>query len=233
MKIFIVIPTYNEINNISGILEKIFFLSIGNLNVLIVDDNSPDGTGKVVETLKSKYPNLYVLHRQKKSGLGTAYVVGFKKALEHNADIIFEMDADFSHNPHSIPDFLREIKNSDLVLGSRYIVGGKINNWKLARRLISRFGNFYARNLLRLPINDLTGGFKCYKKEVLEKINLDGLSSQGYNFQIETTYLAYQKGFKIKEIPITFTERAGGKSKFSLRIILESFYKVFLLKFRK
>ncbi|MFA6215729.1 MAG: polyprenol monophosphomannose synthase [Patescibacteria group bacterium] len=229
-KIYIIIPTYNEKANIAKLIEQIFSLAISGLTVLVVDDNSPDGTGGTVERLKQNNPYLDVLHRLKKEGLGTAYVAGFKEALAGGADYIFEMDADFSHNPKYLPDFLAAIKDYDLVLGSRYIAGGGTSNWNLARRLISRFGNIYARVILGLPILDLTGGFKCYRRAVLEKISLDNLSSVGYNFQIETTYKAYQAGFQIREIPIVFAERAGGQSKFNLKIILESFWQVLRLR---
>jgi len=232
-KIFIVIPTYKEKSNIEKLLKDIFDLKIENLHILVVDDNSPDGTGQLVEELKSKYKNLEIIHRPKKMGLGTAYVEGFKYALTNGADFIFEMDADFSHQPKSIKDFLSAIKDYDLVLGSRYVEGGRIVNWNIFRRLISRLGNIYAQIILSLPIKDLTGGFKCYRRQVLESINLDDLSSVGYNFQIETTYKVYKLGFKIKEIPIVFTERALGKSKFDFKIIFESFLKVIFLKFKK
>ena len=229
-KTYIIIPTYNEKDNISTLLEQIFSLAIEGLNVLVVDDNSPDGTGEVVEKLRQNNLRLQILHRQQKFGLGTAYVAGFKEALRQGADYIFEMDADLSHQAKYIPDFLAAIKDNDLVLGSRYITGGGVSNWNWSRRLISRFGNLYARLVLGVPINDLTGGFKCYRRQVLEKINLDSLSSVGYNFQIETTYRAYQAGFKVKEIPIVFVERSRGKSKFDFKIMLESFYKVIILR---
>ncbi|OGY50684.1 MAG: dolichyl-phosphate beta-D-mannosyltransferase [Candidatus Buchananbacteria bacterium RIFCSPHIGHO2_02_FULL_45_11b] len=232
-KIYIIIPTYNEKNNIAKLLEQIFALDIPGLNVLIVDDNSPDGTGALIEKLKLGNLRLDILHRQKKSGLGPAYTAGFKEALRRGADLIFEMDADLSHNPKYLPDFLAAIKSADLVLGSRYIKGGGVSNWNWARRQISRFGNIYARLVLGLPFRDLTDGFKCYRREVLEKINLGDLNSVGYNFQIETTYKAYRAGFRVKEIPIVFTERAEGKSKFNVRIILESFWQVLLLRLKK
>ncbi|MDX9893618.1 MAG: polyprenol monophosphomannose synthase [Patescibacteria group bacterium] len=231
-KSFIIVPTYNERSNIGILLEKIFFLNLPDLWVLVVDDNSPDGTGRLVEELKSKYQNLEILHRSSKAGLGAAYLAGFEQALKQGADYIFEMDADLSHNPEYLPNFLQAIQGADLVLGSRYIKNGGVVNWNLIRRFISRFGNIYARFILGLPYHDLTGGFKCYRRLVLEKIGLTNFSSVGYNFQIETTYKTHLAGFKIVEIPIMFTERAEGKSKFSLKIILESFWKVLVLKFR-
>lgn len=229
-KTYIIIPTYNEKVNVVVLLGKIFSLGIENLHVLIVDDASPDGTGQIVEGLKLQYPHLDVLHRPGKAGLGKAYLAGFSEVLARGADYVFEMDADLSHDPKYIKDFLLAGQNYDLVLGSRYIQGGGVSNWNLTRRLISRFGNIYARLVLNLPFSDLTGGFKCYRRLVLERIMGENLSSVGYNFQIETTYKAYLAGFKIGEVPIIFTERAGGKSKFSLKIILESFWQVLLLR---
>ncbi|OGY45209.1 MAG: dolichyl-phosphate beta-D-mannosyltransferase [Candidatus Buchananbacteria bacterium RIFCSPHIGHO2_01_FULL_44_11] len=231
-KTYIVIPTYNEKDNVVLLLERIFSLAINDLYVLVVDDNSPDGTGAMVEKVKRQYPNLKILHRPAKLGLGPAYIAGFGVALSEGADYIFEMDADLSHDPRYLPDFLEAIENFDLVLGSRYIVGGGVKNWGLVRRLISRFGNWYARLILGLLISDLTGGFKCYRRQVLEQLDFASLSSVGYNFQIETTYQVYRAGFKIKEIPIVFTERLQGKSKFSFKIILESFWQVILLRFK-
>ena len=232
-KIYIVIPTYNERANIALLINQIFDLNINDLNILVVDDNSPDGTGLIVEDLKNKFNNLNILHRPQKAGLGAAYVAGFKEALSRGADYIFEMDADFSHDPKYLPEFLNNIKDFDLVLGSRYITGGGVDNWNLMRRLISRLGNIYARIILFLPYHDLTGGFKCYRREVLENIDLDNLNSLGYNFQIETTYKAYKMGFKICEVPIVFTERKSGQSKFNLGIIWESFFKVLQLRYDK
>lgn len=232
-KIIIVVPTYNEKNNISKLLPQIFNLRIEGLNVLVVDDNSPDGTGQAIEELKKDNNRLAILHRGSKQGLGKAYVAGFKEALKQGADYIFEMDADLSHDSKYIPDFLKAVQSYDLVLGSRYIKDGGVSNWNLTRKLISRFGNIYARMILGLPYRDLTGGFKCYRRKVLEDIGLDNLSSVGYNFQIESTYKAHNKGFKITEIPIIFTERAEGKSKFNLKIMLESFWKVLELRFKK
>lgn len=234
MSVAVVIPTYNEKNNLGFLTEKIFSLKIPNLSLLIVDDNSPDGTGKFAEELANKYP-IKVIHREKKEGLGRAYVDALKKLLSGSdrPDFVIQMDADLSHDPAAIPQMLEKIRDCDLVLGSRYIPGGRTENWDFFRKLISRFGNIYARSILNVPYHDLTGGFKCFRREVLENIDLDLLSSTGYNFQIETTYKAHQKGYKICEIPITFTERKSGVSKFNLGIILESFWKVLLLRFKK
>jgi len=233
MKIYIIIPTYNEKDNIEKLIELIFGLNIPHLFVLVVDDNSPDKTGNIVEGLKSQYNNLDILHRKKKSGIGPAYIAGFRWVLQKGADLIFEMDADLSHNPKHIPEFLQNIEQYDVVLGSRHVPGGGIENWSMFRKLISRFGNIYARTILSLPFQDITGGFKCYRRKVLEDIDLDSLSSVGYNFQIETTYVAYRRGFRIKEIPIIFTDRILGKSKFDKKIIFEAFWKVLLLRFQK
>ncbi|MEK9186607.1 MAG: polyprenol monophosphomannose synthase [Patescibacteria group bacterium] len=240
MPVFIVIPTYNEKENLPVLLEKIFDLKIPDLKALVVDDNSPDGTGRLADELKLKYPNLAVLHRQQKEGLGRAYVTAFKTVLtsyrpdkdSRHSDYIVQMDADLSHDPAVIPTMLDKIKTCHLVIGSRYIKGGRTVNWDFFRKLISRFGNFYARIVLGLPYKDLTGGFKCWRREVLEKIDLESLSSTGYNFQIETTYKAHQLKFNICETPITFTERKTGKSKFNFRIMLEAFWKVLMLRIR-
>ena len=228
---FVVIPTYNEKDNLPILVQKIFDLKISDLRLIIVDDNSPDGTGKIAEDLAMKYP-IRVIHREKKEGLGKAYVAAFKEILSKDeAMFVIQMDADLSHDPAVIPAMLEKIQNCDLVIGSRYIPGGQTVNWDFFRKLISRFGNSYARVVLGLPYRDLTGGFKCWRSEVLGKIDLDSLSSTGYNFQIETTYKAHPLGYKINEIPITFVERKVGKSKFNLGIILESFWKVLLLRF--
>lgn len=233
-EVSVVIPTYNERANLELLVKKIFDLKIPNLSLLVVDDNSPDGTGQLAEELAKNYP-ISVLHRQQKMGLGKAYVDAFQRLLSgsEKPDYIIQMDADLSHDPSVIPEMLEKIKICDLVLGSRYIAGGRTENWDFFRKLISRFGNFYARIILGLPYHDLTGGYKCFKIDVLENIDLDSLSSVGYNFQIETTYRAHQKGYKICEVPISFTERKTGASKFNLGIILESFWKVLLLRFRR
>jgi len=231
--IFIVTPTYNEAANIETLVKKIFGLNINGLKLVVVDDNSPDQTGQIAERLAKDYP-IQVIHRAQKSGLGTAYIEAFRKILEsENADYVIQMDADLSHDPAVIPQMLNAIESCDIVLGSRYIKGGGTQNWDWFRKLISRFGNVYARAVLGLPYRDLTGGFKCFRREVLQNLDLTSLSSVGYNFQIETTYRAHKKGYKICEIPIIFTERKTGKSKFNLGIMLESFVKVLLLRFSR
>lgn len=225
-----VIPTYNERENLPVLVEKISALKIPDLHIVVVDDNSPDGTGRVADELRNKYP-LTTIHRSEKSGLGKAYAQAFQ-VLPPETEIVIQMDADLSHDPEIIPKMLEKIKSCDLVLGSRYIPGGKIENWDPFRRFVSRFGNFCARIVLWLPYHDLTGGFKCFRREVLQKIDLPKLSSVGYNFQLETTYQAHKLGFKIVEIPITFTERKIGSSKFNLGIIIESALKGILMRIR-
>ena len=233
--ICVVIPTYNERENIAPLVEKIFDLRLPSVEIVIVDDNSPDGTGKSADELANKYP-LQVMHREKKAGLGTAYTFAFKKILarvpEQKPDYIIQMDADFSHDPLMIPALLNAAKAHDVVIGSRYVLGGKIENWDWTRRLLSKWGNRYARALLGLPYRDVTSGFKCYRKEVLESIDLNSLSSVGYNFQIETIYKAHKKGVRVCEIPITFIERRAGVSKMNIPIILESFWRVLVLRLK-
>ncbi len=241
MRIVVVTPTYNEAQNLPILAEKIFALKIPDLELVIVDDNSPDGTGKIADELAKKYASassaqapIRVIHRSGKQGLGTAYIAAFKEILarQNGLELIIQIDADLSHDPAAIPAMLEKIKNCDLVLGSRYIPGGNTENWELIRKLVSRFGNLYARAVLWLPYRDLTGGFKCFRRQILENIDLNSISSAGYNFQIEMTYRAHQKKFRIQELPIIFTERKTGKSKFNLMIMLEAFWKVLLLRLR-
>lgn len=233
-KILVVIPTYNEKEILPALVGKISALKIPGLRMLVVDDNSPDGTGALADQLGRVYP-LTVLHRQRKEGLGRAYAHAFDFILSSpdKPDYMVQMDADLSHDPAAIPAMMEIIKKCDVALGSRYVAGGRIENWDWLRRLVSRIGNFYARAVLGLPYRDLTGGFKCFRLKVLEDLDLSLISSTGYNFQIETTYRAHKKGYKICELPITFTERRAGVSKFNLGIILESFWKVLWLRFRK
>lgn len=228
----IILPTYNERENLAGIIKEIFTVGVENLKILIVDDNSPDGTGRLADELAEQYPNVSVLHRAQKEGLGKAYIDGFQKALsDPDCGFIFEMDADFSHQPKYLPHFLDHIQEADLVLGSRYIADGGVENWGFVRRYISRFANLIIRLILGVPIYDLTGGFKCFRREVLEKLDFARIESSGYNFQIEINYKVYKKQFRIVEIPIIFVERRAGKSKFNATIMLESFWKVLMLKF--
>lgn len=232
-RIAVVTPTFNERNNIPILVEKIFSLKIEGLNLYVVDDNSPDGTAGVVKELSLKYPAVTLIFRPAKEGLGRAYTAVFKQilSLDDKPDYIIQMDADLSHDPKVIPCMIAKIGECDVVLGSRYIKDGGIKNWDLLRRLISRFGNFYTRVVLGLTYRDLTGGFKCWRRAVLEEIDMDSLSSVGYNFQIETTYKAHRLGFKICEVPIIFIERKSGISKFNLSIIWESFIKILVLKY--
>ncbi|TSC80081.1 MAG: hypothetical protein G01um101429_285 [Parcubacteria group bacterium Gr01-1014_29] len=235
-RVTVITPTYNEKESIAELIRRIHDLHIENLDIVVVDDNSPDGTGSLAERLGQQYP-IRVIHRAKKEGLGKAYIHAFKEVLalgpETKPDYIIQMDADLSHDPASIPRFLEKIESCDVVLGSRYTRGGGIENWSLIRRMVSRFGNIYASLVLGIPYRDLTSGFKCFRREVLEAIDFTNISSVGYNFQIETTYYAHRNKLKICEIPIIFTERKQGTSKFNVGIIVESFWKVLLLRFRK
>jgi dolichol-phosphate mannosyltransferase len=226
----VILPTYNEKENIEKLVKEILAQNLP-LDILVVDDNSPDGTGQLVEDLRKLIPQLFILHREKKEGLGRAYIAGFKWALAKSYDLIFEMDADFSHQPKYLKDFLEAIKDCDLVIGSRYIKGGGTQGWGKIREFISRFGCFYAKIILGLKIKDLTGGFKCYSCKVLEKIDLDNVQSNGYMFQIEMTCKAIKNGFRVKEIPIIFIERAQGKTKFNKKIIWEAIINCWRLKF--
>jgi dolichol-phosphate mannosyltransferase len=228
MKSIIIIPTYNEKENIEKLIEEIRKLN-RDFRILIIDDNSPDGTGRIADELAIKHSEVCVLHRSAKLGLGTAYITGFKYALENNYDLVFTMDADFSHQPKYLIDLLEKAKEYDLVIGSRYVKDGEIQNWPLHRLILSRGANIYVRMVTRLPIFDSTGGFNCYRKEVLEKIDLDTIISDGYAFQIEMKYRLWEKGFSIKEVPITFIERARGTSKISRRIIFQAFFLVWKL----
>ncbi len=232
MKTIIIIPTYNEIENLRPLLEATFSYA-PETDVLIVDDNSPDGTGKVADQIHEQDPRVHVLHRTGKLGLGTAYIAGFKYAIEHRYDAAFEMDADFSHDPRYLPDFLQAIENADLVIGSRYVPGGQTPNWTLLRRIISGGGNIYTRFMLGIPVHDCTAGFRCYRREVLENIDLDSVHSQGYAFQVELAYRVMRKGFKIVETPIIFMDRRVGKSKMSSTIFLEGFTYVLKTRFGK
>jgi dolichol-phosphate mannosyltransferase len=236
-KAIIIIPTYNESDNVENIVTAIFDeqhkVSDVELHILIVDDNSPDGTSDIVRRLQETdlgKGRLHLLSRPGKMGLGTAYVDGFKFGLANGYDYIFEMDADFSHDPEEIPIFLREIKTYDLVLGSRYISGANVANWPLRRLLLSYYANKYARLVTGIKINDATGGFKCFRREVLEAINLGDIHSNGYSFQIEMNFRAWRKGFKIKEIPIVFVDRRAGVSKMNRSIVREAMLMVWKLK---
>lgn len=227
----IIFPTYNERDNIEKIVHSVIPLD-PRIHVLIVDDNSPDGTGEVADRLATQLNKVFVLHREQKQGLGRAYIAGFKWAIEKKFDFIFEMDADFSHSPEYIKDFLREIQNSDLVIGSRYISGVNVINWPMSRLLLSYYANVYTRLITGLPLRDATGGFKCFRREVLEAIDLDQVKSTGYSFQIEVSMRAWKKGFRIREIPIIFYERVAGVSKMSKKIMREAIWMVWSLRLK-
>ncbi|MFZ9890170.1 MAG: polyprenol monophosphomannose synthase [Myxococcota bacterium] len=224
------LPTYNERENLPSIVEEL--LRVAPVDILIVDDNSPDGTGAVADGIAEREPRVKVLHRAGKQGLGRAYLAAFEWALARHYKYIFEMDADFSHQPRYIPEFLRAIEHYDLVLGSRWTEGGGTENWGLLRQVISRGGSLYARQILGVDVKDLTGGFKCFRREVLEAVDLQAIESTGYSFQIELTYRALQQGFRVKEIPIIFYERTAGTSKMNSRIVIEAVQKVWGLRFK-
>lgn len=230
--ILIIIPTYNEKENVEEI-QKAIFESCPNSDILFVDDNSPDGTGQLIDHLIAQNPRIHVLHRKdKQQGLGRAYIAGFKWALEQGYDYILEMDADFSHNPKSVPDLLEAAQEADLVLGSRYINGIRVVNWPLLRLFISKGAAVYVRIITGMPFTDPTGGFKCFRRRVLEHIDLDTVRSNGYSFQIEMTHNAWMAGFKVMEIPITFTERQSGHSKMNAAIVREALWMVWKLLLR-
>ena len=229
-KALIIIPTYDELENLPKLLPEV--LSKDEIiDVLIVDDNSPDGTADWVKKESEKNPRIKLIKREMKMGLGTAYIAGFKYALENNYDYIFEMDADFSHDPDEIQNFLNEIKTYDLILGSRYKDGVNVVNWPMRRLMLSLFANMYTRVITGLPVRDATSGFKCFRKDVLQAINLDTVKSNGYAFQIEMTFRAWKKGFKIKELSIVFTDRVKGTSKMSKKIVREAIVMVWKLRF--
>ena len=227
----VIIPTYNEVDNIEAISKAVLAVD-KRIDVLIVDDNSPDGTGAKADNLALQELRIHVLHRQTKKGLGRAYLAGFEWALAKSYRYIFEMDSDFSHNPCFLPLFFKEMDaGADLVLGSRYVKGGGTVNWGLMRRIISRGGSFYARSILGLPIKDLTGGFKCFRRETLENLDLCNVRSTGYSFQVELTYRAINRGFNVREVPIVFEDRRVGKSKMSKKIFFEAVIMVVKLRF--
>ena len=226
----VIIPTYNERDN----LPKLLPMTLGQdprLEILIIDDASPDGTGEIADQLASENPRIHVLHRKGKLGLGTAYLAGFRWGIERNFDWLFEMDADFSHDPAHLPDFIRALENHDLVLGARYLEGRvTVVNWPIARLLLSYFANVYARFVTGLPVSDSTSGFKAFRRQALQAVNLDRVESEGYAFQIEVSFRAWRKGFTIGEIPIVFADRTLGESKMSKKIIWEAVWKVWKLR---
>ena len=221
MKTLIVTPTYNERKNIRELVSTLFELN-PDFHILVVDDSSPDGTAEIVEELQADCANLHLLSRNEKTGLGSAYIAGFNYALERDYEAVVQMDADMSHDPKDVPLLIEAIENADLAIGSRYLSGINVVNWPLQRLIISYGANIYTRLITRLPVRDATGGFKCWRREALEAINLDGVRSQGYSFQIEMTYRAWLKGFRITEIPIIFVDRTVGESKMTRSIMLEA-----------
>ena len=227
----IIFPTYNERENIEKIVHAVLPLD-PRVHVLVVDDNSPDGTGEIADRLAAQESKVSVLHREKKEGLGQAYIAGFRWALEHDYDYIFEMDADFSHGPEYIKAFLQEIKDYDLVIGSRYINGVNVINWPMSRLLLSYSANVYTRWVTGLPLRDATGGFKCFRRNVLEAIDFDKIGSSGYSFQIEVSMRVWKKGFRIHEIPIIFYDRTAGESKMSKKIVREAIWMVWWLRIK-
>ena len=231
--IHIVIPTYDEAENLNNLVSALYNLPIERLNILIVDDNSPDGTGDIAEDLAHKYPDrLSVLHRSGKLGLGSAYIKGFRTALESGADYIVQMDADFSHPPEKIIEFTKVLSKTDAALGSRYIAGGKLDeNWPLWRKGLSAFGNIYAKTILRLPIHDATGGFRAWRRETLLGMPLERIRSNGYAFQVEMIYVAYRLGFSFIEVPFYFADRQWGNSKMSFSIQIEAATRVWQMPY--
>jgi dolichol-phosphate mannosyltransferase len=232
VRTLICLPTYNERENLDAMVRALGGLELEGLEVLVIDDASPDGTGEIADRLAEELPWVHVLHRERKEGLGPAYLAGFRRALDLGADLVFEMDCDFSHDPADVPRLAAAAESADLVLGSRYVHGGGTRNWGLVRRFVSRGGSLYAQVLLQLGIRDLTGGFKCYRRAVLETIDLDAITSRGYAFQIETTYRALRAGFRVVEVPITFADREVGGSKMSKAIVVEAIWKVPVLRLR-
>jgi dolichol-phosphate mannosyltransferase len=231
-RVTVCLPTYNERENLERMLRVLREVLPDDGGVLVVDDGSPDGTGELADRLAGEIPNVSVLHRARKEGLGPAYIAGFRQALADGAELVLEMDCDFSHDPADVPRLLAAAEDADVVLGSRYVAGGGVRNWGRLRRFISAGGSTYARILLGTHVRDLTGGFKCFRRTVLETIPLERISSRGYAFQIETTYRALRAGFRITEVPIVFVDRAEGHSKMSRAIVLEAVWRVPLLRLR-
>jgi dolichol-phosphate mannosyltransferase len=224
----VIVPTYNERENLPAIAQALMALP-KDIELLVVDDNSPDGTGKLADELAAAQPRIHVLHRQTKDGLGRAYIAGFKWALEHSYEFICEMDGDFSHNPADIPRFLEAARNADLVLGSRYTNGIRVINWPLRRLVLSMGAGLYVRLITGLPISDPTGGFKCFRRAALQALDLDAVRSNGYSFQIELTHKLWRCGFRVAEVPIIFTDRFVGASKMSRKIVWEALFMVWRL----
>jgi dolichol-phosphate mannosyltransferase len=231
MRATVCLPTYNERENLLRMIEALRDVLREGDRVLVIDDNSPDGTGAIADSLAAEHPFLDVLHRQEKEGLGRAYVAGFHRALADGAELVLEMDCDFSHDPADVPRLIEAAENgADLVLGSRYVPGGSTRNWGLARRMISRGGSVYTALFLQMGVKDPTGGFKCFRRSVLDRLDLDAITPRGYAFQIEMTYLVKRAGFRVVELPITFVDREVGQSKMSRAVVLEAIWRVPLLR---
>ncbi|MDD2654225.1 MAG: polyprenol monophosphomannose synthase [Candidatus Omnitrophica bacterium] len=228
-KVMVLIPTYNEKDSIENIIFQIFNHNPG-FFVTVIDDNSSDGTGQLVDRLKETFKNLYIIHRNGKLGLGTAYIEGFKYAISQGMDFVIQMDADFSHDPKYLADMLKETEYSDVVIGSRYVNGVRVDNWPFRRLLLSKIANIYVRMVTGIPIEDATSGFKCIKTQAIRSLDLDKIISNGYAFQVEVVFKLFRKGFKIKEFPIVFYEREQGRSKMSRKIVFEAVWKVLWLK---
>ncbi len=220
------LPTYDERENLEPMVAALLERLGLDDRILVIDDNSPDGTGEIADRLAAQHQRVSVLHRPRKEGLGPAYLAGFRRALADGAELVLEMDCDFSHDPDDVPRLIAGAAEADLVLGSRYVPGGQIENWGPVRRFVSRAGSLYAQALLWAPVHDLTGGFKCYRREVLETIDLDAVAARGYAFQVETTYRAIRVGFRVLEVPIRFVDRRAGTSKMTPRIALEAVWRV-------
>lgn len=231
LKSIVIIPTYNELDNIQHLVPELLS-TYPDLEILVVDDNSPDGTGKYVEEMSKTNPRVHLISRAGKMGLGTAYVAGFKYMLENGYELAFQMDADYSHDPKEIANFWEAIQDSDLVIGSRYSNGVNVINWPMSRLLLSYFANKYTKFVTGLPVADSTGGFKCFRRKVLEHIDLNSIKSNGYSFQIEMNYKAWRGGYRIKEIPIIFVDRTKGHSKMSKKIVYEAVFMVWKLRMR-
>ena len=231
--VWLILPTYDEATNIEALVAEVLEVLPPSRRVLIVDDSSPDGTGEIADRIAGERDDVEVLHRPSKAGLGPAYIAGFRRALAGGAELVLEMDADFSHSPADLPRLLDAIHDADLVIGSRYVPGGAVTEWGALRRAISRGGSLYARGLLGVAVQDLTGGFKCFRREVLEAIDLGTIQSRGYAFQVETTYRAIRAGFRVVEVPITFRDRRVGASKMSRDIVAEAIWKVPAMRLRR
>ena len=234
VRLVVCLPTYNEIQNLEPMaraLGEVFEREALEGRILVIDDRSPDGTGELADRLAGELPYVDVLHRRAKQGLGPAYIAGFRRALAEGAELVMEMDCDFSHSPDDVPRLVRAASEADLAIGSRYVPGGRVENWGAGRRLVSRAGSVYARLVLGIDVRDLTGGFKCFRRTVLETIDLDSISSLGYTFQVETTYRALRAGFRIEEVPIAFSDREIGGSKMTKMIVAEAVWRIPALRF--